>query len=244
MTHSLRLKRHVGPPHRHSAIKKYCDSLISDIINQDPPAVNQPLLVQPDLSVDRAVPASDTFPPAVNQPLLGPDPSVNRTVPASDTLPPAVNQPLLVPDPSVNRTVPVSSQNRFMLPQLRSPLSTISNSNLQVAFSSVGRGPTDDQKRKVEAIVIMSTQMIPSAMACINVLFSEEELANGNTSGSNGYQKLDVLKLRYLETLLRQKYDSDAFPEMWENVKNKINSRCRGKRRTVLRRLQRQIDFN
>ena len=224
-----------------------CD--ISDIINQDPLAVNQSLLV-PDLSVNRAVPASDKFPSAVNQPLLVSDSSVNR-LPASDKFPSAVNQPLLVPDTSVNRAVPASSQSRFIPqlspanphPQLRSPLSTI-DSNAQLVFSSVGRGPTDEQKRKVEAIVIMSAQMIPAAMACINVLFSEEELANGNTSGSNGYKKLDNLKLCFLESVLRQKYDSDTFREKWEDVKVKINTRCRGKRRTVLRRLQRQIDFD
>ena len=224
-----------------------CD--ISDIISQDPLAVNQSLLV-PDLPVNRAVPASDKFPSAVNQPLLVSDSSVNR-LPASDKFPSAVNQPLLVPDTSVNRAVPASSQNRFIPqlspanphPQLRSPLSTI-DSNAQLVFSSVGRGPTDEQKRKVEAIVIMSAQMIPAAMACINVLFSEEELANGNTSGSNGYKKLDNLKLCFLESVLRQKYDSDTFREKWEDVKVKINTRCRGKRRTVLRRLQRQIDFD
>ena len=225
-----------------------CD--ITDIINQDPPAVNQSLLV-PELSVNRTVPASDKFPSAVNQALLVPDLSVNRTVPASDKFPSAMNQPLLGPDLSVNRAVPASSQNRFIPqlspanphPQLRSPLSTI-DSNAQLVFSSVGRGPTDEQKRKVEAIVIMSAQMIPAAMACINVLFSEEELANGNTSGSNGYKKLDNLKLCFLESVLRQKYDSDTFREKWEDVKIKINTRCRGKRRTVLRRLQRQIDFD
>ena len=224
-----------------------CD--ISDIISQDPLAVNQSLLV-PDLPVNRAVPASDKFPSAVNQPLLVSDSSVNR-LPASDKFPSAVNQPLLVPDMSVNRAVPASSQNCFIPqlspanphPQLRSPLSTI-DSNAQLVFSSVGRGPTDEQKRKVEAIVIMSAQMIPAAMACINVLFSEEELANGNTSGSNGYKKLDNLKICFLESVLRQKYDSDTFREKWEDVKFKINTRCRGKRRTVLRRLQRQIDFD
>ena len=224
-----------------------CD--ISDIISQDPLAVNQSLLV-PDLPVNRAVPASDKFPSAVNQPLLVSDSSVNR-LPASDKFPSAVNQPLLVPDMSVNRAVPASSQNCFIPqlspanphPQLRSPLSTI-DSNAQLVFSSVGRGPTDEQKRKVEAIIIMSAQMIPAAMACINVLFSEEELANGNTSGSNGYKKLDNLKICFLESVLRQKYDSDTFREKWEDVKIKINTRCRGKRRTVLRRLQRQIDFD
>lgn len=199
------------------------DSLISEIVNQDPPVVDQPLFV--------------------------PDPSANGAVPATDALVHSVSQPLLVPEPSVHHAVSASGQTRFMQllssrspnPQLRFPLSTI-DSNAQVVFSSAGRGPTDEQRRKVEAIIFISPQMIPSAMACVDVLFSEEELVNGNTSGSSGYSQLDNLKLRYLESVLRQKYDSDTFKKQWEDVKTRINSRCRGKRRTVLRRLQRQIN--
>ena len=89
----------------------------------------------------------------------------------------------------------------------------------------------------------MGTQMVPSAMACVNVLFSDEELANGNTASSNGYRPLDNLKLRFLASVLRHKYESPMFTEQWEDVKAKINTGCRGKRRTVLRRLQRQINF-
>ena len=98
--------------------------------------------------------------------------------------------------------------------------------------------------RKGAAIVLMSSQMVPSAMAAVNVLFSEEELANGNTSGTNGYKKLDGLKLCFLQSVLRRKHESETFTENWEYIKVKINTRCRGKRRTFLRRLQKQIDFN
>ena len=164
--------------------------------------------------------------------------------------PSAVSSPLIVPEPSVHRTVPVTGQNQPLpfpmntcpQPQLRSPLSTV-DSNAQVLCSTLSLGPTDDQRRKVEAIVLMGTQMVPSAMACVNVLFSDEELANGNTAGSNGYRPLDNLKLRFLASVLRHKYESPMFMEQWEDIKTKINTRCRGKRRTVLRRLQKQIDF-
>ena len=232
----------------------FCDSLISGIIDQEPvAAVDQSLLV-PDQSVNPAVPAPDKLPPAMNQrPLVPAPPVTDSAVPAPDKLPPAVNQRLLVSAPPVaDSVVPSSGQNLFMsmplsstspYPQLRSPLSAI-DTNAQVTFNSIDRGPTDDQKRKVEAIVLMSSQMVPSAMAAVNVLFSEEELVNGNTSGTNGYKKLDGLKLRFLQSVLRQKHEWETFTEDWEDIKVKINTQCRGKRRSFLRRLQKQIDFN
>lgn len=51
-------------------------------------------------------------------------------------------------------------------------------------------------------------------------------LPNGNTSGSNGYQKLDDLKLRFLATALRQKFDSPVFSEQWETVRARIDTKC------------------
>ena len=50
-------------------------------------------------------------------------------------------------------------------------------------------------------------------------LFSEAELANGNTAGSFGYQKLDKHNLSYLSSALRQKFDSLSFEIQWENEK-------------------------
>lgn len=186
-------------------------------------------------------------PPVVDQSLFVPEPSANDAVPAIDTSSHPVNQPLLVPEPSVNHAFHPPVQNSFMsllssrspCPQLRSPLSTI-DSNAQVVFSSTNHGPTDKQKRKVEAIVFIGPHMVAS----VNVLFSEEELVSGNTLGVNGYGVLDSLKLSSLESVLRQKFDSDTFRKQWEDVKGKINSRCRGKQRTVLQRLRRQIKSN
>ena len=177
----------------------FCDSLISGIIDQEPVAVVDQSRLVPDQSVNLAVPAPDKLPPAMNQrPLVPAPPVTDSAVPAPDKLPPAVNQRLLVSAPPLaDSAVPSSGQNRFVSMPLSSPLSTI-DTNALVTFNSIDRGPTDDQKRKVEAIVLMSSQMVPSAMAAVNVLFSEEELANGNTSGTNGYKKLDDLKLRFL----------------------------------------------
>jgi len=43
--------------------------------------------------------------------------------------------------------------------------------------------------------------------------------------------------------VLRQKYESPMFMKQWEDAKSKINTRCRGKRRTVQRRLHKQVNF-
>ena len=95
---------------------------------------------------------------------------------------------------------------------MQSPLSNV-NQNVQVTHCS---GPTDEQRRKVEAMVFMGSKAITTAMACVDTLFTDKELANGNTSGSNGYRPLDDLKLRFLASALRQKFDSPVFTDQWE----------------------------
>ena len=182
----------------------------------------------PGQSVNPAVPVPDKLPPAMNQrPLVPAPPVTDSAVPAPDKLPTTVNQRLLVPVPPVTvPPIPASGQNGFVsmllsstspYPQLRSPLSAIDN-NAQVVFNSTDYGPTYDQKCKVEAIVLMSSQIVPSAMAAVNVLFSEVELANGNTSGTNRYKKLDGLKLGFLQSVLRQKHESVTFTENWQDI--------------------------
>ena len=102
-------------------------------------------------------------------------------------------------------------------------------------------GPTEEQQKKVEAIVALGSQMSTTAMACVDVLFSERELANGNTAGTFGFEKLNEEKMRFLSSILRHKFDSPSFMEQWDNVRTKISNKGRGKRRTVVKRLQRQI---
>ena len=98
--------------------------------------------------------------------------------------------------------------------------------------------PTEQQRQNVNAIVFRGTQMSTTALACVDVLFTEAELANGNTGGTYGYEKLDERKIHYLSSALRQKFDSPSFESQWEAVRAKINSKCRGKRRTVVNRLK------
>ena len=95
--------------------------------------------------------------------------------------------------------------------------------------------------------ICRSTHGVPEGSklgpVCIDALFSDEELANSNTSGSNGYRELDNLKLRFLLSVPCQKYESPMFMRQWEDVKSKINTLCRGKRRTVQHRLHKQVNF-
>lgn len=88
--------------------------------------------------------------------------------------PAAITSPVIVPEPQVPQPVsaPLSLHN-YPRPQMQSPLSTIDR-NSQVFFTSPSLGPSDQQKQKVEAIVVK--EMISSAMACVDALFSDEEL--------------------------------------------------------------------
>lgn len=155
--------------------------------------------------------------------------------------------------PSTTQSVPLAVVNSGAMlpplplpPSLRSPLSTIDQNAPLVQRRCSSCGPTDDHRRKVESIVSFGGNIITTAMACVDVLFSDEELANGpngNTSGSNGYQQLDELKLRFLESTLRWKFESPEFASQRESVRARINTKCRGKRRTVIRRLQKNTNF-
>ena len=68
------------------------------------------------------------------------------------------------------------------------------------------------------------------------MLFTEAEPANGNTSDTFGYEKLDESKARYLSLVLRRKFASPSFESQWEATRD-INSK-EGKRRTVIKRLK------
>ena len=123
---------------------------------------------------------------------------------------------------SMTQSVPLAVANSGAMlpplslpPSLRSPLSTI---NQNVPLVQRSHGPTDDQRQKVESLVSLGGNIITTAMACVDVLFTDEELANGNTSGSNGYRQLDELKLRFLESTLRWKFESPVFTSQWESI--------------------------
>ena len=174
--------------------------------------------------------------------------SLNDVLPFDAEL--SSNQPVpeTPPEPSsTTQSVPlelVNSRAPLSLPlSLRSPLSTIDQNAPLVQRRYSSHGPTDDQRRKVESMVSLGGNIITTAMACVDVLFTDEELVNGNTSGSNGYRQLDELKLRFLESTLHWKFESPVFTSQWESIRTRINTKCRGKRRTVIRRLQKSTNF-
>ena len=152
--------------------------------------------------------------------------------------------------PSMTQSVPLAVVNSGAMlqppslqPSLRSPLSTIDQNAPFVQRRYSSHDTTDDHRQKVESIVSFGSNIITTAMACVDVLFTDEELANGNTSGSNGYRQLDELKLLFLESTLHRKFESPVFTSQWESVRTRINTKCRGKRRTVIRRLQKNTNF-
>lgn len=165
--------------------------------------------------------------------------SSNQPVPETPPEPSSMTQSVPLPVVNSGAMLPPLS----LPPSLRSPLSTIDQNAPLVQRRCSSHGPTDDQRRKVESMVSLGGNIITTAMACVDVLFTDEELANGNTSGSNGYRQLDELKLRFLESTLRWKFESPVFTSQWESIRTRINTKCRGKRRTVIRRLQKNTNF-
>ena len=104
--------------------------------------------------------------------------------------------------------------------------------------SSISHGPTDEQRNKVAAIVDLSPNMSNVVLACVDVLFTSDEMARGNRSGRKGYQQLDTHKLGYLISALKRKFDSPIFTDQWNQIVSRINSKCRGKRRTLINNLK------
>ena len=79
-------------------------------------------------------------------------------------------------------------------------------------------GPTDEQRQKVGAIVDLGNDLSTTALACVDVLFTDDEMAKGNVSGSKGFQQLDSSKLHFLISLLQRKFDSPSFSEEWSQI--------------------------
>jgi len=164
-----------------------------------------------------------------------PDSSENCSIAAIESPLPGLQHHSFVerPNPQTHQTlVANSSQVTY---SSRPPLAAIQQ-NKQI--NTPLQGPTDEQRRRVEAILLIGKEMSTTALACVDVLFTENELANGNTGGTFGYAKLDEHKLSFLCSKLRQKFDSPSFAGQWDNVRTKINSKCRDKRRTVVKRLK------
>lgn len=127
------------------------------------------------------------------------------------------------------------------LPQVtqpRQPLMSVDQNIIPQPLRVTSHGPTDEQRRKVGAIVDLGTDLSTTALACVDVLFTDDEMAKGNVSGSKGFQQLDSSKLRFLISLLQRKFDSPSFSAEWSQITARINTKCRGKRRTLIQRLK------
>lgn len=120
--------------------------------------------------------------------------------------------------------------------QPRLPLASVDQNIPQL----LSHGPTDEQRCKVGAMVDLGDDLSTTALACVDVLFTDDEMAKGNMSGSKGYQQLDSTKMRFLISLLRRKFVSSSFNEQWSEIAARINTKCRGKRRTLIQRLKKQ----
>ena len=79
--------------------------------------------------------------------------------------------------------------------------------------------------------------------ACVDVLFTDDEMAKGNMSGTKGYQQLDGTKMHFLISVLQKKFVSTSFSKEWPEIAARINTKCRGKRRTLIQRLKKQTFF-
>ena len=164
-----------------------------------------------------------------------PDSSENCSIAAAESPLPGLEHHSFVerPNPQTHQTLVANTSP--VTYSSRPPLAAIQQNR---PINAPQHGPTDEQRRQVEAILFMGKEMSTTALACVDVLFTESELANGNTGGTFGYVKLDEHKLSFLCSRLRQKFDSPSFAGQWDIVRTKINSKCRGKRRTVVKRLK------
>ena len=123
----------------------------------------------------------------------------------------------------------------------RPPLQPVDQNVIPLVSSS--HGPTDEQRAKVTSIVATGTDISTAALACVDVLFTDDEMARCNTSGTKGFQQLDRAKLGFLVSVLQRKFDSTCFSEQWNQIAVRINTKCRGKRRTLIHRLKKTSLF-
>ena len=104
-------------------------------------------------------------------------------------------------------------------------------------------GPTDEQRTKVTAMIATATDMSTAALACVDILFTNDQMAKCNTSGTKGFQQLDSVKLGFFVSVLQRKFHSLCFSEQWNQIAGRIHTKCRGKRRTLIHRLKKTSSF-
>ena len=108
---------------------------------------------------------------------------------------------------------------------------------------SHSHGPTDAQRTEETTIVTKGTDMCTAALASVDVLFTDDEMARCNTLGTKGYHRLDSGKLGFLVSVLQREFDSPFLSEQWNQIAARINTKCRGKRMTLIHRLKKTSLF-
>lgn len=175
--------------------------------------------------------------PLDDSPLL--DPAITGIIRSFCSSPVPEKQPVSQLPSRVIQNDQLSPVYHPQLSTQRTPLATL-QSNIQ-ASHFVSHGPTDKQRQKVESIVDLGKDLSTTALACVDALFTDEEMARGNTSGSKGFEQLDSTKMSFLISVLQKKFDSPFFSEQWNQSLARINTKCRGKRRTLIQRLKKNI---
>ena len=102
-----------------------------------------------------------------------------------------------------------------------------------------------EHDRKLIRLACSTSSMIKlvNYNTSFDVLFPDDEMAGCHTSGTKGFQQLDSRKLGFLVSVLQRKFDSPCFSEQWNQIAARINTKCRGKRRTLIHRLKKTSLF-
>ena len=66
--------------------------------------------------------------------------------------------------------------------------------------------------------------MCTAALASVDVLFTDDEMARYNTSGTKDFHRLDSGKLGFLVSVLQRKFDWPFFSEQWNQIAARINT--------------------
>jgi len=74
-------------------------------------------------------------------------------------------------------------------------------------------GSSDGQRRQVDLGDDFSTPL-----ACVTVLFSDDEMAIGNMSRSKGFKQLNSTKMHFLISVLQKKFMSTSFSKEWPDI--------------------------
>ena len=85
--------------------------------------------------------------------------------------------------------------------------------------------------------------MFTAALASVNVLFTDDEMARCNTSGTKDFQQLDSGKSGFLVSVLQRKFDSLCLSEQWNQIAACINTKCRGRGGLLFTDLRKLVCF-